>query len=486
MRFRFLLALLLLAGSGLLSVLLEGCANIVPPLGGPRDSLPPRVLSITPKDSSLGFTEKRIVFTFDEYVQLDQVQENLLVTPTPKTNPIVESRLKTVTVRIKDTLEANTTYAIDFGKAIRDVNESNPLKNFRYVFSTGKYLDSLEFTGQVILAETGKRDSTLIVMLHRDFTDSAVAKEKPRYYTRMDTSGYFHFRNLAPGTYALYALKDEGNSKRYMSPEQLFAFADAPVKIDGSQQPVTLFAYAEPAPPKAPKTTAAPAVAPKKKKDDGVEDKRLRFGTSLEANSQDILKPLVLTFPSPLQSFDSTKLLLTDKDFKPLDYTITRDSTNQVFTIQYNWPLDQPFTLISLKDMAADSLGKSTLKNDTLRFQTMKESDYGSIRFRFTGVDTAKHPVLQLLQNGKVIYHYPVTGKDMRIQRFRPAEFELNMLYDDNGNGKWDYGQFFGGQRRQPEKVQAIARKLTVKGNWDNEVDIVLSDPATAPPARNR
>jgi uncharacterized protein (DUF2141 family) len=460
--------------------LLEGCANIIPPLGGPKDSLPPRVVTMDPVDSTLGFTGKRIVFNFDEYVQLDQVQENLLVSPTPKINPVIESKLKTVTVRIKDTLQPNTTYVIDFGNAVRDVNEGNPLKNFRYIFSTGKYLDSLELTGKVIVAETGKVDTTLIVLLHTNLTDSAVAKEKPKYYTRVDKDGNYRFRNLAPGTYALYALKDEGASRRYMSPAQLFAFYSEPVDLKKSQGPLNLYAYSEPEEAKKPKTTAKPSksAAPpaakgKKKNDEEKQDRRLRFSNSLDNGQQDIQKPLVLTFPDPLKEFDSTKLVLADEKFKPVTYQLEKDSTNKILTIQYNWPLDQEFHLITEKDMASDSLGKSILHTDTLTFRTMKESDYGSIKFRFTNLDTSRKPVLQLIQNDKVLYHFPVTGKELIIKRFRPAEFELRMLYDENGNGVWDKGSFFG-TKKQPEKVEAIGKQLNVKANWDNEVDITL------------
>ncbi len=479
---RLLLSLLVATGCCASLVLVEGCANIVPPLGGPKDTLPPVIIALTPGDSSLHFKEKKIVINFDEYVQLDNVQQNLIVSPTPKSTPSVESRLKTVTVRIKDTLEENTTYAIDFGKAIRDVNENNPLKNFRYVFSTGNYLDSMQLEGRVLVAETGKKDSTLIVMLHRSQIDSAVVKEKPRYWTCVDSTGHFHFQNLQPGTYAIYALKDESGSLRYMNPEQLFAFADQPVVVDKNVQPILLWAYAEAPPAKTPGPTASGAQggsnrdsrSARKKEKEEAEDRRLRFNTSLESNMQDLLKPLSLNFPDSLVRIDSSKLLLTDEKFKPLPYTFLRDSTGKKFTIDYTWPVDQAFKLILEKDMAADSLGKTITRNDTIAFRTMKESDYGSIRFRFSNLDSSKHPVLQLLQSGKVIYHYKITGKELLIRRFRPAEFELSVLFDENGNEKWDYGQFFLQPRRQPEKVQPISRKLTVKGNWDNEVDISL------------
>src|SRR4029077_15730572 len=103
----------------------------------------------------------------------------LIVSPVSKTEPLVDVHLRTVTIRIKDTLQPNTTYSFNFGKSIKDVNEGNILKNFTYVFTTGTYIDSAELSGNVIVAATGKADSSLIVMLHRKLDDSAVIKEKP-------------------------------------------------------------------------------------------------------------------------------------------------------------------------------------------------------------------------------------------------------------------------------------------------------------------
>src|SRR5690349_16984194 len=99
-----------------------GCANMIPPSGGPRDSLPPVLMSANPKDSTKNFAGKKIVFQFDEFVEVDNPRENLLVSPVPKIDPTVEYRLRTVTVTIKDTLQENVTYSLDFGNAIRDIN----------------------------------------------------------------------------------------------------------------------------------------------------------------------------------------------------------------------------------------------------------------------------------------------------------------------------------------------------------------------------
>ncbi len=232
-----------------------GCANIVPPQGGLKDSIPPRLIKANPGDSARNFTGKRISFSFDEFVDVENIQENLIVSPTPNINPFVDYKLNTVTVRLKDTLEDNTTYSLNFGNAIKDVNEKNVLKNFTYIFSTGPYIDSLELHGKVILAETGKADSTLIAMLHTSSNDSAVIKNKPRYIAKLDSAGNFTFKNLPPATYYLYALLDEGGTHRYFNDQQLFAFADKPVVVQLKTEPVTLYAYAS-------KETSATGIKP--------------------------------------------------------------------------------------------------------------------------------------------------------------------------------------------------------------------------------
>ena len=221
-----------------------GCANMIPPAGGPKDSLAPMLVKADPRDSTLNFSGSRLVFTFDEYVEVQNVQQELLVSPVPRVTPSVDYRLNTVTVRLKDSLEANTTYSFNFGNSIKDINEGNVMKNFTYSFSTGSYMDSLEFVGNVLLAETGQVDTTLIVMLHSSADDSAVVNEKPRYVTKLDNRGRFRFRNLPPRTYYVYALKDETNTRRYFDDKQLFAFANAPVTISDSTAPITLYAFA--------------------------------------------------------------------------------------------------------------------------------------------------------------------------------------------------------------------------------------------------
>lgn len=466
-----------------LSLLPGGCANIVAPTGGPKDTLAPVLVQVVPRDSSRSFTANKIVFTFNEYVDLQSIQENLLVSPTPKINPVVESKLKTVTVKIKDTLEPNTTYSINFGNAIKDINEGNVLKNFTYVFSTGRTIDSLGLQGRVVLAQTGKADSTLVVLLHRSGDDSAIIKERPRYITRLDSSGHFAFHHLPPGVFHIYALKDEGGQHRWLSKTQLFAFADQPVDVGANPAPVTLYAYLEKDEEKKPGTTggAKPGasrtgVAPAKP---GVkinrQDKRLIFRTSLENNQQDLLGNLSLTFNDSLRRFDSSKALLLDENYKPVPgYTISRDSTGKVFTYHVSWKENQPYNLILDKDFAEDTLGRKLLKIDTIAFKSMKEADYGSFRVRFKNLDASKNPVLLLMQGEDIKFSAPITGNEVYRKLFKPGDYEIRILYDTNGNGVWDPGIFFG-RHLQPERVQTInKKKFTVKANWDTDYPIEL------------
>lgn len=454
-----------------LMVLSSGCANIIPPTGGPRDSLPPVLMTVTPPDSILHFKGKKITFTFDEYVQVDNPQQNILVSPTPKIMPFVETKLRTVTVTLKDTLEENTTYTLDFGNALKDINEGNPLKNFTYLFSTGDALDSLTLPGKVLIAETGQTDSTLVVMLHTSLEDSAVAKERPRYVARVNPQGKFVFRSLPPGTYALYALKDEGGTRRYLSRTQLFAFAEKPIEVRSGMDSVILYAYTEPEEP----GENLPALPPKKPTAEEQEDKRLRIESSLSNNQQSLLTDLQLTFTeAPLRSFDSTKIHLMSADFQPVPgYTVTMDTSRTKAIITYKWPENTAYHLILDKDFAEDTLGKKLARTDTLDFNTKKTSDYGSVRLRFTNLDLQRNPVLLFIQNDKVVNSYAFTSKDFYSKLFEPGEYTIRILYDENRNGKWDPGHFFK-EHRQPEKVEPVSRKLNIKANWDNEVDITL------------
>jgi hypothetical protein len=471
--FHFFLLILIISK---IVVLGSGCANIVPPEGGARDTIPPVLLKVTPGDSTRNFTGKTIVFTFDEFVDVQNIQENLLVSPLPKQNPLVDFKLKTVTVKIKDDLEPNTTYSFDFGDAVKDFTEGNPIKDFTYTFSTGRYIDSLELQGNVILAETGKTDTTLIVMLHTNPGDSAVVKEKPRYIARLDSKGNFHFKNLPPKTFYVYALKDQGGTYRYFE-KDLFAFADKPVTVQSKTEPLTLYAYGSAT------TTAAvngtnPALTlagNRNKRPNETVDKRLRYQTNIVDDQQDLLTNFYMLFEQPLRMFDSSKIkLYTDSTYIPVPaYQFKKDSNNKKISLVAEWKENTLYHIIMDKDFAADSSGKKLLKTDTLSFRTKKLSGYGSLKLKFRNLQMDKNPVL-LFMLGETLYQsFPLTGPDFSKQLFLPGDFELRILFDTNKNGRWDPGEFFG-KHKQPEIVKPVERRIIVKPVWQNEFEIAL------------
>jgi len=452
---------------------ITGCANIIPPTGGPRDTVAPVLVKAEPDNYSVHFNKDHIVLTFDEYLDLKDVRENLVVSPYPKSDPTVDFKLKTITIKLKDTLQPNTTYSLNFGKSIRDNNEGNVLKNFTYVFSTGSYIDSLQYSGKVIMASSGKADSALVVILHKKMEDdSTVAKKRPRYFTHVDTAGNFTFHYLEPGTYSIFAMKDEGGQKKYTSRSQIFAFADSPIVVGETYKPITLYAFADTTgtakPPR--KTTSAKKPAPKK---EGPE-KRLIVQINLNNGQLSLLDSLRLQFPVPVKFFDSTQVRFTDEkfnDFKQFHYI--QDTNRKKITLVYNWTPDTKYHLIATKEFAEDTAGGKLLKIDTVSFQTKKESDYGSLRLRFSNLDLTKNPVLEFIQADMIKLSYPFGSSHTFYKKiFEPGEYELRILYDDNKNGVWDPGDYYS--HRQPEKVVPVRKKLTVKSNWDNEIDISL------------
>ncbi|HSV11446.1 MAG TPA: Ig-like domain-containing domain [Hanamia sp.] len=449
----------------LLSIMGSGCAQIGMPTGGPRDTIPPVLLNANPPNKTVHFDGNRITFTFDEYVHLQDLQKYLLVAPEPKIIPNITSKLKTVSIRIRDTLQANTTYSFQFGDALQDINENNPIHNFTYVFSTGSYIDSLTFSGNVVLAETGKVDSTMLVFLYKNLDDSAVYKQKPRYVARLDSAGKFQFRYLAAGTYHLYALKDESGQKMYNNPSQLFAFADSVIHISNHVTPVELFAYVE---EKNTKPTTNTGAAIKKN-----PEKTLKYTTSLSNNVQDLLTPLKINFQVPLKNYDSTKIHLTDTLYHPVQTAaILIDTTFKQITVKNNWIEDTRYKLVIDKDFAIDTLGDELKKPDTLSFKTKAEREYGSLKLNFTNLQKIAHPVLQFVQNNEIVDSFKITSPTLTIKLFNPGDYELRILNDENENGTWDPGNYH--LKKQPEKVIAIPKKISIRADWDNESNVEL------------
>ncbi len=439
-----------------------GCAQIGMPTGGPKDTIPPALVTAVPKLLHTNFKGNRIVLTFNEYIVVDDAIKNVLVSPFPKLNPSVDFKLKTVTVKLKDTLLDNTTYSINFGNAIKDNNEGNPFQNFTYVFSTGNTIDSLTLKGAVVLAETGKKDSTLQALLYKDVDDTTVQHRRPDYVARINAEGFFEFVHLAPGNYKLYALKDNDAGKTYNSPTEMFAFADTIITVPDTVASTTLYAYTAEKDVK--KVTPAPALKN--------ADKKLKYTPSAGGGStQSLLSGLDVIFNRRLKTMDAAKIFLTDTLYKKIEGTsISLDSTGKIISIQNKWTEGFNYRLLIDKEAVTDTLGEQLAKSDTIKFAAKNESDYGNLLLRFSKLDTAKHVLLQFVKGEEIFKSVKLTGSRWSDKLFEPGEYELRILYDDNNNGQWDPGDY--SRKKQPEKAITLDSKLTIKPNWENERDI--------------
>ena len=466
----------------LVSISFTRCANIVPPSGGPRDSLPPVLLQVTPRDSSLHFSSKKVTFIFDEYVELDNVNDKLIVSPTLKRPPVVIAKLHSVSLEIKDTLQPNTTYTFNFADAIRDINERNISQDFQYVVSTGDYLDSLQLSGHLIDAENGRVDSNVAVMLYRDLTDSIVSKEKPVYYAKTKGDGSFRFKNIAPGAYKIFALKEEDRDLQYNQPTEMIAFVQNPVVLkETNLADVNLLLFMETdstiKPPPEPVDSADLAeqaeLAKEKEKDKKLP--KLTAAPSLEGGMQELPAPLKITFSLPLRNLDSARMILQeDSAYRPVAFTSTMDSTHTQLTIGYTWKEGTPYRLIIPKDAPTDTAGQQLAKADTISFKSKRVNDYATFVVTELNIsdstraainDSAMHYVAQLVQDKTIKYSGTLVNGKWSQRFITPGEYEVRILLDTNGNGVWDRGVYYRQPQKQPERVVVI-EKVNLKAYW--------------------
>lgn len=225
----------------LLVFVLASCANRgIGPQGGPRDSVPPVPVKYEPEMGALEFKGNRIEITFDEYIQLDKLTENLLMSPPQKTPPEVKARGKKLVVLLQDTLRDSTTYTIDFGDAVCDFREKVPLRNYSFYFSTGSTIDTLAYTGYVYDAMNLNPLKGIYVGIHEDKEDSAFVTKQFARVAKTDSAGYFRIGNMKEGLYRLYAVDDISHDYRLTIGESL-AWADE--EIAGSVERLQVTGY---------------------------------------------------------------------------------------------------------------------------------------------------------------------------------------------------------------------------------------------------
>ena len=232
MNYKYSILLLFLLFLSFLPVLFPSCASVGTPMGGKYDTIPPVFIRSKPDLNSINFSGNKIELLFDEYVSIDKPTEKVIITPPQNKMPTIRAIGKKVSVELKDTLVSNTTYTFDFTNGIVDNNEKNALEGFSFAFSTGDIIDSLIVSGTVLNAQNLEPMSNVMVGLHSNLADSAFTTLPFLRTSMTNDRGRFWIRNVAPGTYKLYALNDQNRNFKFDQAGEDVAFCDSLITPD--------------------------------------------------------------------------------------------------------------------------------------------------------------------------------------------------------------------------------------------------------------
>ena len=512
---------------------LIGCANIVSPSGGEKDLAPPQVLATLPEHQTTNYNRNEIALTFDEFIQLSNPAQQVIVSP-PVNEVTFRTRGKSVYLQIEDTLLPNTTYTINFGEAIRDINEGNILQNYRLVFSTGAEIDTMTASGRVINAFSGQSSAGVTVMLYDNLTDSVVFLERPYYVSKSDALGNFNFTNLKGGVYKIFALEDK-NSNYIYDPLEAIAFDSKPVTISESPASITLKLFAETPRLKVrdiqnPKygminvvlNTPIDSIA-KIKTDPVYEIRRANpsndtisyWFTSPYLDSAKVIleqdtsfvrmkslpkdsiiagkkfpktflatnlindsiipltQPLKITFDQPVTHYDLSNVSLREGDSLLTFSSRFSDSSKTILEISYPWKDKELYTLF-VPDSAFVTIFGMNNPNLTLDFAGGAASQNGTLVIKTALPDTSQSYLVQLFEVRPEAffaqYRINPSLNVLTIHDLPPGNYAIRIIIDANRNNKWDTGNYLSGL--QPEEVIASPNAITIKADWETEIEI--------------
>ena len=474
-----------------------GCANITSPTGGKKDTIPPKLVSIDPKDSLLNTRVTRIEMHFDEYITVSDVTKELQISPILTVAPTMIGKNKMVVVKIVDSLlDTNTTYRLSFGTSIRDLHEGNQFHKYTYTFSTGPYFDSLQLHGRVINAATGLPDtgSIIVVLYNGTENDSAIVRHKPRYITKADAGGNYIFKGLPSRAFHIYALKDLNANLFYdgSAAGEMVGFADSlVVPSDSSQTAINMSVFMEPvdtAIKKSIDSTKKIADSTAGKKDAKKNTKKAATDvltytvnldtTNSEKRSFDINGFIFITFnKSPVLSKEKITLTYDSLGVTVAPaFTITSDTTTHRVKISSNWRENMEYKLRLVKGFAKDTSGIEVAPSKWIFRTKSAEDDYGTIHLHLPSKYNSSRYLLYIMADNDSVYLKPVTDTLITLARLKPAKYTLRIIVDKNGNGKYDTGDLLG--KKQPEVVIPYGEQVPIKAGFENNIDF---EPVPAP-----
>ena len=218
-----------------LYVLMNSCANVTPPTGGPRDSIAPiRILTI-PLNKSLNYKGKTIVLEFDERIKTEKIKEQLILTPLTESDYEISIKKNVIKLSFEEPFQDSTTYTLNFRESIQDITEGNPTKDNKFTFSTGSYIDSMSISGYVKELLTFDTLQNIVVGLYRAKDTITIFNGSPYYFTELQEEGSYLIENIKNGDYLLYAFQDENKNLKLESNNEKFAFSKDTIRLDTGQ-----------------------------------------------------------------------------------------------------------------------------------------------------------------------------------------------------------------------------------------------------------
>ncbi len=523
-------------------VMLVNCANRGTPSGGEKDTEPPKILRSSPENYTTNFKQLEIKVHFDEYVKIKNVQKQLIVSPPMDPAPDVSpmgSASKYITIKINDSLRPNTTYSFNFGQSIVDNNEENPFAYYKYIFSTGSYIDSLSVKGAIVDAEKREAEKFVTVMLYEvdsTFTDSTVFKTKPLYVTNtLDSVSTFSIDNIKAGKYRLVALKDENSNYTYQQKSDKIGFYDKEITVPTDsfyelklfkeiadfkmERPIQIakqkiqFGYRGD-----PKATTIEMIEgkpagfeyrivkdPQKdtlyywykpnvaldttlfviKNKTYTDTLKHRFRelkvdslkiTASVSGSIDYDKDFSIEANVPFDKLDEERIKIIDKDSINIAFKTEFDTLKNSYRFEFDKSEDNAYKIQFLPEAITDFFGNV---NDTLNYalKTKKYSELSDVR---VSLINAEYPLIVQLTDSKGVVKYEQFSDEPRMFDFRhitPGTYYLRVVYDTNGNRKWDTGNYL--KKIQPERISYMEKIVDARTGWDlvEEFTLLKTDP---------
>ncbi|MBS1589720.1 MAG: Ig-like domain-containing protein [Bacteroidetes bacterium] len=463
-----------------LPLILFGCAQIVPPQGGIKDTKAPKLRTVLPADSSTSKRINKIELQFDEFIHLNNPSSEITISPLLPIPLNVIAIRKTVTIKIPDSLLlTNTTYRLNFGNAIQDVHENNPFSGYSYIFSTGTYFDSLRLRGTVFNAATGQKDTGCLVLLYNaEKSDSAIVREKPLYVTHANSSGNFSFEGLPEKPFKIFALRDANNNMIYDGKNEWIAFHDSVLIPTHNPTLVNLYLFLD-------NDSSSNTSTSERGKTPGSPTPPIAFSysvmvdtTSLKKRTQDITEPIVVRFTKTFKNINPARIYLSyDSSGIAVEAKVSAsiDSIRKDIKLYTNWKENSIYTLRLLKGFVHDSLDADAMPSKHI-FHTKQDEDYAKLHVHLPSKYFGKGFIFVLLKDNDTIYHRTVTDTLIHFNRLQPGTYNMRIIDDKNHNSKWDHGNVF--LHLQPEMVIPYDRSIMLKAGWENLID--FEEPPTS------